>query len=117
MAIGGAMKAFLFARDVAAIWHTELYLFAVPGIVVGAGIGYALRRWFLCLIVSAIAAYWFLHALNASRPLHPHHELTLTEMAGWSAVITLPVILAATSLGYFAVVWLRYRRAKLKASA
>jgi hypothetical protein len=106
------MKIFLFARDVAGIWHTELYLFAIPGIVVGAAIGYALRRWFVCLIVSAVAAYWFLYALNASRPFHAHHQLSQIELAGLSAVVTLPVILAATSLGYFAVVWLRYRRAR-----
>jgi len=111
------MKAVLFVRDVAGIWQAELYLFSVPGVIIGAGIGYALRRWSVCLIVSIIAAFWFLHALNASRPLHPHHQLTLTEMAGWSAVTTLPVILAATSLGYFAVGWLRYRRTKAKASA
>ncbi|MGV7216200.1 hypothetical protein [Bradyrhizobium sp. UFLA05-112] len=111
------MKIFLFARDLAGIWQTELYLLAIPGIIVGAGIGYTLRRWFICLIVSAATAFWFLYALNASRPLHPHHQLSLAELAAWSAVATLPVILAATSLGYFAVVWLRYRRAKLKAPA
>jgi hypothetical protein len=50
------MKILLFAHDVIGVWAAQLKLVSVPAILVGVAIGYMVRRWIACLVVSYAAA-------------------------------------------------------------
>ncbi|MBR0894412.1 hypothetical protein JQ616_05570 [Bradyrhizobium tropiciagri] len=109
------MKIVSLLHSLAAIWYGLALLSAVPAIIVGAVIGWTLQRWYICLIVSALAAFGFMYAFDASRPIRPNHPLSLIELAGLSAATAFPIMLIATSVGYFVVrrlsQWRRKRRA------
>lgn len=111
------MKIVPLLHNLAAIWYGLALLSAVPSLIVGAGIGWLFRRWYLCLIVSALAAFGFMYAFNASRPLRPNHTLSLIELAGLSAATTFPIMLIATSVGYFVVRRLSHWRRKRRAAS
>jgi hypothetical protein len=104
------MKILLFAHDVIALWAAELKVVSIPAIIVGAAIGYTIRRWIACLLVSYAAALGLVNIAPHFRQLH--HPLSVSELIVWSAVLALPAILASTSLGYFAARWIQTRRAK-----
>jgi hypothetical protein len=101
------MKILLFAHDVVALWGAQLKLVSVPAIIVGAAIGYTVRRWIACLMVSYAAALGLVSTLPQL-----HRPLSVSELVVFSAVLALPAILASTSLGYFAARWIQARRAK-----
>jgi hypothetical protein len=103
------MNTLLFAHDVVALWAVQLKLVAIPAIIVGAAIGFTLHRWIACLLVSYAAALGLAHSVP---PAWLHHPMSVSELMIWSAVLALPVILAATSLGHFAARWIQARRVK-----
>jgi hypothetical protein len=104
------MKILLFAHDVIGVWAAQLKLVSVPAILVGVAIGYTVRRWIACLVVSYAAALGLIGILPHIRPLH--HPLSVSELLVWSAGLALPAILASMSLGYFAARWIQTRRAR-----
>ena len=103
------MKILLLAHDIVGLWGAQLKLVSVPAILVGAAIGFTIRRWIACLLVSYAAAVWLVSTVPLSKL---HHPMSVSELLLWSAGLTLPAILASTSLGYFAVRWIQARRAK-----
>jgi hypothetical protein len=104
------MKILLFAHDVIALWMAQLKVVSIPAIIVGAAIGYTIRRWIACLVVSYAAALGLVNFVRDTRQLH--HPMSVSELLMWSAVLVLPAILASTSLGYFAARWIQTRRAR-----
>jgi len=103
------MKILLLAHDTTALWAAQLKLVSVPAILVGAAIGFTVRRWIACLLVSYVAAVGLISIVPQSQL---HHPMSVSELLIWSAALTLPAILASTSLGYFAARWIQARRAK-----
>jgi hypothetical protein len=104
------MKILLFAHDVIGVWAAQLKLVSVPAILVGVAIGYTVRRWIACLVVSYAAALGLISIVPHIRPLD--HPLSVSELMVWSAGLALPAILASMSLGYFAARWILARRAR-----
>jgi hypothetical protein len=101
------MKILLFAHDTIGLWAAQLRLVSIPALIVGAVIGFTIRRWIVCLLVSYAAAL----GLMSSLP-HLHRPMSIGELIIWSAVLALPAILATMSLGYFAARWIQAKRAK-----
>jgi hypothetical protein len=89
------MKILLFAHDVIGVWAAQLKLVSVPAILVGVAIGYMVRRWIACLVVSYAAALGLISIAPLIR-----HPLSVSELMVWSAGLALPAILASMSLGY-----------------
>jgi hypothetical protein len=104
------MKILLFANDVVAVWTAQLTVVSLPAIVVGAAIGFTIRRWIACLVISYAAALGLVYSVPQFHPFH--RPLSAVELIVWSAALALPAILAPTSLGYFVARWVRTRRAK-----
>jgi hypothetical protein len=105
------MKILLFAHDVVAVWAAQLKIVSIPAIIVGVAIGYTVRRWIACLVVSYAAALGLISIVP-----HVRHPLSVSELMVWSAGLALPAILASTSLGYFAARWIQARRARQQIS-
>jgi hypothetical protein len=101
------MKILLFAHDVIGVWAAQLKLVSVPAILVGVAIGYTVRRWIACLVVSYAAALGLIGIVP-----HIRHPLSASELMVWSAGLALPPILASMSLGYFAAHWIQTRRTR-----
>ena len=99
------MKILLFAHDTIGLWAAQLKLVSIPALIVGAAIGFTIRRWIACLLVSYAAAVGLMSTLP-----HLRRPLSIGELMLWSAVVALPAILASMSLGYFAARWIRARR-------
>jgi hypothetical protein len=104
------MKILLFAHDVIGLWAAQLKIVGVPAIAAGIAIGYTLRRWIACLVVSYVAALGLVYTVPYGRLLH--HPLSARELIVWSAILALPPILASTCLGYIAARWIQARRAR-----
>jgi hypothetical protein len=104
------MNIQLFAGDVIAIWAAQLKVVSIPALIVGAAIGCTLRRWIACLPVSYAAAVGLVYVVPDTDQFH--HPMGASELMIWSAVLTLPAILASISLGYFAARWIQTRRTK-----
>lgn len=77
------------------MWAAQLKLVSVPAILVGVAIGYMVRRWIACLVVSYAAALGLISIAPLIR-----HPLSVSELMVWSAGLALPAILASMSLGY-----------------
>ena len=103
------MKILLFANDAIGLWAAQPKIVSIPALIVGAAIGFTIRRWVLCPLISYAAA---LGLVSAVPGFLLHHPLSISELMIWSAVLALPPILASVSLGYFAARWIQTRRAK-----
>jgi hypothetical protein len=101
------MNISLFAHDTIGLWAVQLKVVSIPALIVGAAIGFTVRRWIACLLISYAAALGLLSSLP-----HLHRPMSISEWMIWSAVLALPAILAPMSLGYFAARWIQARRAK-----
>ena len=102
------MNVPLMIHDVMGAWLHLLKIFIVPGVVLGAGLGWFVRRWISCPLVSYAAALALFYLVQGQHMFH--RPLTAAEMALWAALLALPPILASVSAGYFGAHWLRSRR-------
>jgi hypothetical protein len=105
------MKVLLFAHEVIGLWAAQLKVVCIPALIVGAAIGFTVRRWIACLLISYAAAVGVMGVLPQL-----HRPLSIGELIIWSAVLALPAILASMSLGYFLACWIQTRRAKQQIS-
>jgi hypothetical protein len=97
----------LLAHDTIGLWAAQLKLVSIPALIAGAALGFTIRRWIACLLVSYAAALGLMSTLP-----HLHRPMSTSEWMIWSAVLAMPAILTPMSLGYFAARWIQTKRAK-----
>jgi hypothetical protein len=69
------MKILLFAHDTIGLWAAQLKLVSIPALIVGAAIGFTIRRWIACLLISYAAAIGLMSTLS-----YLHRPLSIVEV-------------------------------------